>query len=119
MPNIQLCGFFPSYFLGDAYSWDGMRQEFPANKIGEITRKILQVIQEMDLGEDTVIETILSTVVSCDGKNKPMPYIRVCDTNEGRLKDIVQALKDANINMDVETLLLSGFTEAKGMERQF
>lgn len=73
-------------------------------------------MQGMGYGEDAITEVILSAAISCDSKKKLMPYLRVCDDNPERLERIVQALKENNIGLDVETLLLSGFIEAKDMK---
>lgn len=110
MPNIEIHGFSP-HFSPPLGALPG----FPA-EVYAIVSKIESVLKELELGSDAIVDVLHSVAASCDGKKTKMPYLRVCDTDLDRMQQIVQALKEANIGMDVETLLLSGFIEAKDMK---
>lgn len=112
MPNIQICGFSIHISFNPDCGWECA---FPGKPL-EIRNEVEQVMQNMGLGNESVVEIIPTIVTSCDGKRMFMPYLRVCDSDKKQMKQIVKALKEANINMDVEELLLSGFTLAKDMK---
>ena len=50
-----------------------------------------------------------SLVTSCDGKNRPMPYIRICGTNKEEINAILGHLADAEIGVDCELLPIEYF----------
>ena len=53
--------------------------------------------------------------VSCDGKMSPMPYIRICSTDEDEIQQIINAFRDAGIRVDIEWLIMDGFISADEM----
>ncbi|MEK7542847.1 MAG: hypothetical protein AAB503_00885 [Patescibacteria group bacterium] len=96
MPNIMICGF----------------PEVQANKLKV---KICQVMMDLNLGSDAVTSIVNMRVVSCDGKETPMPYIRICSTDGLEIRNITDALKKAKVLVDVEWLVLNSFIPAAEM----
>lgn len=74
--------------------------------------KIVEVIQAMGLGKDTVITWVRATVKSCDGSDREMPYIEVADVNVEEAEKIAKGLQAAGINEDMEIRLVSNFFPA-------
>lgn len=112
MPNIEIRGFF---FRINPETL-GVRVKIE-DEAFEIRDKVEEIMRKIGLGEDAITDIVPSISTSLFGKvHKLMPYLRVCDTDPDRMNRIVQALKEENINMDVEMLLLSGFIEAKDMK---
>ena len=101
MPNIMMFGFE-----------DGIASSQIARQI------IFPAMRELGLADDAMVTYIQSAVVTCDGKEEAAPYIRICSTNGmDELLKIAAALKERDINVDCELLLLpsDGFIEAKDM----
>ena len=113
MPNIEIRGF--PFCLPVGTFCSGSLGAVPGGVI-DARIKIERAMKKLGLGEDAITDIVPSIANSCNGAGKSMPYLRVCDTDPERMGRIVQALKEENIGMDVETLLLSGFIEAKDMK---
>ena len=99
MLNIQCCGFS-----------QGEKKALKA--------KIDKALQKLDLGDEAITDFFYDNPESCDGKCKPMPYIRVCSTGGmDEIMIIVKALQAANIGVDCETLVLNRFIPAEQMRK--
>ncbi len=96
MPNIMICGYEP-------------------HKAGELKGRIQSVMKALGLEEDAVTSIVQMEVESCDGLNTPVPYLRVCSTDEDQIQKIIRALKLAGLKEDLEYLVLTGFIPAKEM----
>lgn len=98
MPNIQVFG------------------EPPVEQAATLKAKIIAAMTSLGKEKDAVITFINCTVITCDGKDKSMPYLRICSTGGmEELESIREALKAQDIKMDCELLVLTAFTEAKDM----
>lgn len=73
-------------------------------------------MQELGLAKDAVTTVICCTPESCDGKKKPMPFIRVCCTDVDEMERIIQAFKEHKLGVDTEKLLISEFIPADEMK---
>ena len=96
MPNIMICGF-------------------PTAQADTLKVKIDQVLSGLGLDGDAVTSITEMCAESCDGKRIPMPYLRICSTDEYEIRRIIEALKNAKLGIDVEWLVLGGFIPAAEM----
>jgi hypothetical protein len=122
MPNIEIHGYgfdFPVQDLKINLGFFYIKSLGPVcleSHAYGIAREIEEAMRKMGLGGDAVITIVPSLTFAADGTKKPMPFIRICDTDKKRMGRILLGLKEANIDIDVEQLLLSGFTDAKDMK---
>lgn len=96
MPNIMICGF--TMVQADA-----------------LKVRIDQAVINIGLGGDAITSIVEMRAESCDRNKRPMPYLRVCSTDEGEVILIVEALKKIKIGVDVEWVILGGFIPADKM----
>jgi len=78
--------------------------------------RIDRILQELGLGHDAITTIIDCTPESCDGRKKPMPFIRVCCTDADEMEEIIKAFKERKLGVDTEKLLLGGFIPADEMK---
>ena len=96
MPNIMICGFPPK-------KAEGLREGI------ELTLRNIQLDNE---GLTSIVDM---ETKSCDGTRSPMPYLRICSTDEDEIERIINALRNAGIKVDIEWLILDGFISADKM----
>lgn len=96
MPNIQICGF-------------------PSETADDLKGKIDATAQELNLGGDAITSIIEMKAEYCDGKRTLGPYLRICSTDATEITNIIKALKEAKIGIDIEWLVLNGFIPASEM----
>lgn len=114
MPNIELHG------------WDFLRPEHmvtvPKTRVDRcgsrytssarylLMREVKRALEAADFASDVVITQFPS---ECrDLADNPAPYIRICDTNEGRAKEVAYVLSQF-LNVDTEIIVLYSFIPAK------
>lgn len=96
MPNIMICGFTP--------------------KRAEGLRTSIEIImRNMSLGDEALTSIVDMEAKSCDGTRTPMPYLRICSTDEDEIQKIINTFKEEGIKVDVEWLVLNGFILANEM----
>jgi hypothetical protein len=103
MPNIEIYGFSSDEDL----------------RVLGLKISIGKVMKSLGLEYDAITTVVNSSTHGCNGKADPMPFIRVCSTDPVGIEKIVNALKKERIgrqNVDIETLVLSGFILAKCMK---
>jgi len=100
MPNIEI--YDGRGFLGGG--------EHP------LKSRIDQIMQELGLGDDAITTIICCQPESCDGKKKPMPFVRVCCKDADEMEKIIKAFKEHKLGVDTEKLLLGGFIPADEMK---
>lgn len=98
MPNLMLYGF-------------------PSEDIDQqLVLGMVEAMQSIGLGKEAIVTIVPSYALSCDGKQRAMPYIRVATTGDDEeVSRILAALKGISRRLDVEVLRLSRFIEAKDM----
>lgn len=94
MPNIEIYGFR-----------DGSAEE------SVILTAVAISLIKTKYKDEVVITTISSRCENLDGKS--MPFLRICDTNTERMKDIAKVLRQIRPGLDIELLTLSGFYEKR------
>ncbi|MFH1171366.1 MAG: hypothetical protein V1778_02410 [bacterium] len=91
----------------------------PSLHFETVLRVVEQAMQSIGLADAAVVTFVHSTVKSCDGKRRPMPYIRLSTTGDREeVESIIGALKKVGVGMnglDLEWIQLGGFIEAKDM----
>ncbi|MCB9802566.1 hypothetical protein H6761_00925 [Candidatus Nomurabacteria bacterium] len=79
------------------------------------------VMMTLGLQDDAVItwHGPWSCPISCDGKRTPMPCIGISSTKKDEIRQIIEELKAADINIDCEASLpLPDFIPAEQMRRE-
>lgn len=105
MPNIELYGFSPNLSYGFA----------SYTKLTELIEIIKKQIKKIDLHDEVIITIIPSSVKSWHDIDTP--FIRICSTNPEEIEKIIDALKEAEIRIDVEGLILNKFVPLTEMAK--
>lgn len=108
MPNIEIYGYS---FIGAAF-----RQFKEMEEASSLREKIQDALKQAGWEKEVVVTSIDSTCLSCDEPPKKMPFLRVCSTDTAEIKRLIDTLKNAQIGVDVETLLLNSFVPADEMK---
>jgi hypothetical protein len=98
MPNIEIRGY----------------TKHRAQALRATINEVMHTLMMEDIAVTSIIPMI---VAACDGKAKSMPYIRICSTNKKQIHRIINALKEAGLEEDVEYLKITGFIPALKMKR--
>ncbi|PLX26822.1 hypothetical protein C0583_06020 [Candidatus Parcubacteria bacterium] len=88
------------------------------NKASNLTSIIGLVMHDMGLQKDAIVTFVPSTVWTFDSSVKSAPYIRICSTEEKTRNEIKEKLKEANIDIDTETMAVEGFFSAGEMKTE-
>ena len=79
----------------------------------ELKIKIDKKMQEIGLGDDAITTIFNSKPESCDGLGdgigKQLPFLRIYASDKNELDKIINALKEMQLWLDVETLILNSF----------
>ncbi len=105
MPNIEIHGYGKAVREAHDYMYIIMLHE-AAFRMKE---RIDKVMQNNGYGDDAITTVHPTVATSCDGKETPMPYLRISNTKPEESVVIVEALKQAGIVTDVERLTLADF----------
>ncbi|MFH1956457.1 MAG: hypothetical protein ABIJ28_02315 [Patescibacteria group bacterium] len=100
MPNIEIRGF----------------KNIDSPEADALKLKIDSIMKKIGLENDAITDIVASKAESCDGIRKPMPYVRVCNTDIGEKIFILKKLKEYSISIDTEGLDLSHFIPADEMK---
>jgi len=99
MPNIEIRGF--------------LYQE--AENLRE---KIDMAMEKIGLAGEAITSIEMSETKSCDTRNTPQPFLRICSTDKEDIQKIIVALRTAGVCKDVESLILDGFVSKNQMLAQ-
>lgn len=74
-----------------------------------VTQVVLAAIEELGLQDYAVMTTVPGCCVTCNRELTQSPFLRICSTDATQIDDIVNALRDRDVLVDCETLLLTDF----------
>lgn len=78
-------------------------------------------MQKIGYSDEAITNAFLSNPLSCDGDCIPKPFLRVCvsfkhdGSHNNEMSNIINALKELKLSLDVETLTLDSFIPKEEM----
>jgi hypothetical protein len=61
-------------------------------------------LQKIGLGDDAITEMFRSVTKSCDGKNKPMPYLEIFSSEIDNVRNILVGFEELGIHEDIQII---------------
>jgi hypothetical protein len=98
MPNIVICGFARDH------------AEFLRGKFNGIA-------EELKLCDDAVTSIVPMDVKGCNGSLSSRPYVIIRATTRTEIDQIIGAMKERGLAVEVEIELIDGFISAEDMRR--
>jgi hypothetical protein len=95
MSNIFICGY--------------------GEKADALKGIIDKLMHRVGLQDDAITSIVDMKAESCDGRRMPMPYLRICSTDEADIPKIINIFKEGKVKEDVEWLVMDGFIQASKM----
>jgi len=74
-----------------------------------VTDAVLAAIQQLGLQDEAVMTSVPGTCMTCNRELTQSPYLRICGTSPTEIDLIVNALRDRDVLVDCETLLITDF----------
>ena len=82
-------------------------------KSSSLQKSIIRFMKKTKIGSDVSCEIVLSTILSCDGKNTPEPYLKIITAKRKYAATIIEGFKKDMIHELVVISLDNTLCEAK------